>query len=1059
MRSKTYATILWTLGPLLAIVHGGNNMHEQHKGGLSDLVAFLEVDAPEPHPRSSTRSLDSSTLFVDGGLLDASPSPSPDEVDCSTTIDPSCGTLLCTNTCLRILEAGNTFVPDTSFVQNTLCNDGGVGAQYSTCLEGTDCSDCGYRWIPNPATPPLPPFSPPAPPNPALQPSGLYIPCDPHNSTDCNEIMCLEDCKSTTGVLDWASDGICDQSTVNCPWGHDCSDCGVLYVRRVDLPPTPHLPPLPPAPLPPPPSPPPVIPPAPPFTPDSVVSVITSTIWIDHKAGSKHSAAVVAERMSVAVVSAVPHAIVLVTIEQKLAIGMYAPLSVPLEHLDDVLFALYCFERPACAVVRQMTVRRRVLQGATAPRYIAFNVTRELNADEGLTAIPAVNASMVASLPQGAHESNLNLSVTLLGSMATLSAQTRDFDATMDAIIAMPSQLASDLGLNGTFIYASTPPHAVVPPATPSSFGPAPPPAINTITLASNLGGATARSATGLTPAAYDLIYQCMLLIIGLTFTYGLTTWVNLASEKPMTFMQRASTYVGICSFASSSMFAVSTVQQWLDVDGQGATTELRMIALLACGIVALSICVSMTLLAVVAGSSRCLIDERGFQTHRLLHTCIIMLAPLNFESVQLLPWRDQETRRPSSENLRALFLIPPLITDLPLAGVLGYFIFECLTNDALSAERPIRLAIALITATFVVLSLLVRIGVRLIVHPEGTHVFPRSRVAFSDTSAVTHATFDVLNDEKSESEKSEGGRSQTHQTRNADALQRAGAANRKRSPDLNRNHSFGSGVTISRKHSFGRFATRKAPVSKPERPAQVAMVDYDSPIIVGAVGTISSTTALSAAAMRMSEALELSPKTPSKSTYGLSEPCVATTMQLPGSCLHQTAATPEGPAAASPLRTGVTQASTAATSHPSDTMYARTHVAESATAQAPSSMDAGYAQNYASVSEQHRAVSGSSSACGRVEEANIDAQAYGHACMPTSYQAVAEIPTPQHDSAAAHQMHGAELASDRDGHIRRTTGSIANLMTLFEGQPNAPSPTARPGTGTAPGRLLPLPS
>ena len=46
------------------------------------------------------------------------------------------------------------------FAGDGRCDDGGPGAEYSNCAEGTDCIDCGTRLMP-----PAPPKSPPEPPN------------------------------------------------------------------------------------------------------------------------------------------------------------------------------------------------------------------------------------------------------------------------------------------------------------------------------------------------------------------------------------------------------------------------------------------------------------------------------------------------------------------------------------------------------------------------------------------------------------------------------------------------------------------------------------------------------------------------------------------------------------------------------------------------------------------------------------------------------------------------------------------------------------------------------
>ena len=179
-----------------------------------------------------------------------------------------------------------------------ICDDGGPGAQYDGCELGTDCDDCGVRFVPAPAPmpPPSPPVSPPPPPPPLPPPpppSPPPPPPPPYNPHDDKAppappggynaecallggiigddgvtcVLCSTDC---IGTPHWASDGICDDGGPGaqydgCELGTDCDDCGprdVIY------------PPSPPAPAPPPPlpfSPPPPLPPLapPPSAPPS----------------------------------------------------------------------------------------------------------------------------------------------------------------------------------------------------------------------------------------------------------------------------------------------------------------------------------------------------------------------------------------------------------------------------------------------------------------------------------------------------------------------------------------------------------------------------------------------------------------------------------------------------------------------------------------------------------------------------------------------------------------------------------------------------------------------
>ena len=50
-------------------------------------------------------------------------------------------------------------LPDTCFYKfDGVCDDGGEGAEYSSCAGGTDCYDCGPRLSPPPSYPPVPPL-------------------------------------------------------------------------------------------------------------------------------------------------------------------------------------------------------------------------------------------------------------------------------------------------------------------------------------------------------------------------------------------------------------------------------------------------------------------------------------------------------------------------------------------------------------------------------------------------------------------------------------------------------------------------------------------------------------------------------------------------------------------------------------------------------------------------------------------------------------------------------------------------------------------------------------
>jgi len=88
------------------------------------------------------------------------------------------------------------------------CDDGGAGAEFSSCEYGHDCTDCGPRPMLDGPPPPPPSPSPPPP----LGEGGL---------------VCYDSC-------DHSRDGSCDDGGPNadtdlCEGGSDCSDCGDRY--------------------------------------------------------------------------------------------------------------------------------------------------------------------------------------------------------------------------------------------------------------------------------------------------------------------------------------------------------------------------------------------------------------------------------------------------------------------------------------------------------------------------------------------------------------------------------------------------------------------------------------------------------------------------------------------------------------------------------------------------------------------------------------------------------------------------------------------------------------
>ena len=165
------------------------------------------------------------------------------------------------------------------------CDDGGPGAEYTNCFQGTDCTDCGPRGqggfflspsppppspsppppspSPPPPSPSPPPPSPPppspSPPPPSSRPQvpsncndqmisgltysdGTPVPCSyfTTNPTQCAPYpLALTNCPISCGTCqgictetcNWATDADCDDGGpgaeyARCAQGTDCTDCG-----------------------------------------------------------------------------------------------------------------------------------------------------------------------------------------------------------------------------------------------------------------------------------------------------------------------------------------------------------------------------------------------------------------------------------------------------------------------------------------------------------------------------------------------------------------------------------------------------------------------------------------------------------------------------------------------------------------------------------------------------------------------------------------------------------------------------------------------------------------
>jgi len=204
-------------------------------------------------------------------MAEASPQPAP-------VVSPGCS-----DTC--------------KYPRDGLCDDGGVGSQYSDCDPGTDCTDCGVRATPeqemasvfasavpspaptgtddgtadtlpvptytimeldpSPSPGPVAPIVPSPTPTPMPYMAGVPTPTPVPTPAAATPYICSNTCM-------YPSDNLCDDggaaSAYNiCATGTDCADCGMRYTAAyTPLPPavSPSSPPSPGFPPPPPSSPP-----------------------------------------------------------------------------------------------------------------------------------------------------------------------------------------------------------------------------------------------------------------------------------------------------------------------------------------------------------------------------------------------------------------------------------------------------------------------------------------------------------------------------------------------------------------------------------------------------------------------------------------------------------------------------------------------------------------------------------------------------------------------------------------------------------------------------------
>jgi hypothetical protein len=112
------------------------------------------------------------------------------------------------------------------------------------------------------------------------------------------------------------------------------------------------------------------------------------------------------------------------------------------------------------------------------------------------------------------------------------------------------------------------------------------------------------------------------------------------------------------------------------------------------------------------------LLDLKLSASEPLRRKCVLVLASVNVELLQLLPWI------PVSDytrwEVRVRFVMPPLLTDLPLALVIGYYMLACSTNDSLQEDYALHMSTASVSLLFALLSVCSRVVTRFCSAPSG---------------------------------------------------------------------------------------------------------------------------------------------------------------------------------------------------------------------------------------------------------------------------------------------------------------------------------------------------
>ena len=579
--------------------------------------------------------------------------------------------------------------------------------------------------------------------------------------------------------------------------------------------------------------------------------LISTTMFIAGDAAASLTYRQIAESVAAPYMDSAPDATVTVSIEQKLLVQVVKPDNLNKDRLRDALHRLYCGDRAAsCIVVDESSAsRRRLNESQQFPP--SLNLSQEVsNASViNLTAMLSFNVSRLLSVNDTLHapivNTNLSLTTTLIGNELTVSA-VASIDSSVESILVdtaldLPSLLASDLGIALVAISVTTLPYTLAPPGGPVMLPSMPPSLPSTI---SNEGQAIAGNTPG---AQDDLLYQIVVTVVGILGTiFFMSTHGTCNSISIVRMITILSGSGVVCS---TTGLVVAIWHHRSSVMGSGAETELLVLAMISSLMLAGSMMASLLLVLGISTSQPPFLDRKAFSANRYANSAILVLAILNFELIQLLPWASRESTRKRDRSICRLFIWPSL-PSVPLAGVAVYYIYMCHAHHSMSTDRAVHVSIGLIAAGCAIAAICFRIVARCFATPHGYQAQTSlgGRVAstdssmYTDISAVDHkGTYSNVHDslvvaadsERSldspisrvqslsglPSESSTTGVSPLRKS-GANALERAKAANqRSRSQgkllgqgSLTRKNSFGRMLRTS---SFGRVSVRGTPMKK----------------------------------------------------------------------------------------------------------------------------------------------------------------------------------------------------------------------------------------------------